>query len=172
MISEANFPKLIIAVDGILFETPIGTLRLRASDEGLTRLDLPNKHDASSRTSSKRTKVSNKHLLKAMEELDRYFKGDLRRFSVKLDFRGTAFQRSVWKELMKIPYGKTMAYGELAHRIGNPNAQRAVGMANNRNPIAIIAPCHRVIGKDGSMTGYGGGLWRKEWLLRHEGLGI
>ncbi len=71
---------------------------------------------------------------------------------------------------MRIPYGKTVSYGEMAEMIGNPKAQRAVGLANNRNPIAIIAPCHRVIGKNGSLTGYGGGLWRKEWLLRHEGI--
>jgi methylated-DNA-[protein]-cysteine S-methyltransferase len=83
---------------------------------------------------------------------------------------GTAFQRRVWRELTEIPYGETWSYGQLAKRIGNPNASRAVGLANGRNPIAVIVPCHRVIGADGSLTGFGGGLPRKQWLLWHEGL--
>jgi methylated-DNA-[protein]-cysteine S-methyltransferase len=82
---------------------------------------------------------------------------------------GTEFQQRVWRELTKIPFGETRSYGQLAKRIGNPNGSRAVGLANGRNPIAIIVPCHRVIGADGSLTGFGGGLDRKEWLLTHEG---
>ena len=148
-----------------LLESPIGNLRLSASNKGLSRLELPNKHKA--KIASKN--VSNKYLRKAIDELNKYFEGKLRRFTVKLDFEGTAFQKSVWNALLEIPYGKTISYGEMAHMIGNPKAQRAVGMANNRNPIAIIAPCHRVIGADGSLTGYGGGLPVKEWLLSHEG---
>jgi O-6-methylguanine DNA methyltransferase len=85
------------------------------------------------------------------------------------DGGGTDFERSVWAELRCIPLGTTISYGELAKRIGNPNAMRAVGLANGKNPIAIVVPCHRVIGANGSMTGYGGGIHRKEWLLRHEG---
>ncbi len=152
-------------MEKVLLESPIGILRLSASDKGLSRLELPNKHKA--KIASKN--VSNKYLRKAIEELNKYFEGKLRRFTVKLDFEGTAFQKSVWNALLEIPYGETISYGEMAHMIGNPKAQRAVGMANNRNPIAIIAPCHRVIGADGSLTGYGGGLPIKEWLLCHEG---
>ncbi len=85
-----------------------------------------------------------------------------------MDLRGTEFQRRVWAQLCEIPYGETISYGELAARIGNANASRAVGLANGRNPISIIVPCHRVIGADGSLTGYGGGLERKTWLLEHE----
>jgi methylated-DNA-[protein]-cysteine S-methyltransferase len=87
-----------------------------------------------------------------------------------LRMQGTDFQRRVWRELTAIPYGETWSYGQLAKRIGSPNASRAVGLANGRNPIAVIVPCHRVIGADGSLTGFGGGLPRKQWLLTHEGL--
>ncbi len=99
-----------------------------------------------------------------------YFGGDLHALDdVLADGGGTDFERKVWAELRRIPLGTTISYGELAKRIGNPNGMRAVGLANGKNPVAIIVPCHRVIGKDGSMTGYGGGLGRKEWLLKHEG---
>ena len=82
---------------------------------------------------------------------------------------GTDFQNTVWRQLLNVPYGKTVSYGEIAAAIGKPAACRAVGAANGKNPISIIVPCHRVIGSDGTLTGYGGGLWRKEWLLKHEG---
>lgn len=99
-----------------------------------------------------------------------YFAGDIRAIDdILADGGGTEFERKVWAELRRIPVGTTISYGELAQRIGNPNGMRAVGLANGKNPIAVVVPCHRVIGKDGSMTGYGGGLGRKEWLLRHEG---
>jgi methylated-DNA-[protein]-cysteine S-methyltransferase len=106
----------------------------------------------------------------AVRQLAEYFAGTRRDFDLPLRMRGTAFQRRVWSELKEIPYGKTWNYGQLARRIENPNAYRAVGLANGRNPIAIIVPCHRVIGADGSLTGFGGGLDRKQWLLAHEGL--
>jgi O-6-methylguanine DNA methyltransferase len=102
------------------------------------------------------------------EEFDAYFAGELSSFDLEMNALGTPFQRSVWSQLCEIPYGETISYGELAQRLGNPNASRAVGLANGRNPIAIIVPCHRVIGADGSLTGYGGGLERKTWLLEHE----
>lgn len=101
----------------------------------------------------------------AISQLEAYFKGDLQRFDLNLNPMGTPFQKKVWQELVKIPYGETISYGELANRIGNPNASRAVGMANGKNPISIIIPCHRVIGKDGSMTGFGGGITVKKKLL-------
>ncbi|MDD2772325.1 MAG: methylated-DNA--[protein]-cysteine S-methyltransferase [Elusimicrobiales bacterium] len=103
------------------------------------------------------------------KQLQLYFAGKLRKFDLPLDLRGTPFQMRVWRGLCAIPYGKTLSYGELARRVGNPRAARAVGMANNRNRIGIVVPCHRVIGADGSLTGYAGGLCLKERLLKHEG---
>ena len=101
-------------------------------------------------------------------QLDRYFAGELRDFDVPLRLGGTSFQRSVWSELVAIPYGTTIAYRELAARIGSPRAVRAVGAANGRNPVSIIVPCHRVVGANGDLVGYGGGLDCKRWLLAHE----
>jgi len=102
-------------------------------------------------------------------QLDEYFQRARKKFSLALDLRGTAFQTRVWRELLNIPYGKTIAYRAMAVAMGDRNALRAVGHANGQNPISIIVPCHRVIGSNGSLTGYGGGLWRKEWLLHFEG---
>lgn len=107
----------------------------------------------------------------ARRELEEYFAGDRTTFSLPIDPHGTEFQRQVWTALRAIPFGGTISYGELARRIGDPKAMRAVGAANGRNPIPIIVPCHRVIGADGSMTGFGGGIERKKWLLDHEGVG-
>jgi len=102
------------------------------------------------------------------DQLAAYFRGEIRQFEVPIKLDGTPFQRRVWLELMTVPYGVSISYGELAERIGCPGGSRAVGQANHRNPIAILVPCHRVIGGDGSLTGYGGGLDRKRWLLEHE----
>src|SRR3954454_8177587 len=103
-----------------------------------------------------------------IEQLAAYFAGELKEFDLELDLGGTEFQRLVWTELLKIPYGETTTYGELAERLGRPSAARAVGLANGKNPISIIVPCHRVIGSTGSLTGYGGGLPRKRYLLAFE----
>lgn len=108
---------------------------------------------------------------KALTQLDEYFAGERRRFDLPLAPRGTDFQRRVWRALLDIPYGKTISYGELARRIGNPSASRAVGLANGANPLPIVVPCHRVIGADGSLTGFGGGLPIKRRLLAIEGAG-
>lgn len=102
------------------------------------------------------------------EQLTEYFAGRLREFEVRLAPEGTEFQKKVWQELGQIPFGTTISYGELARRIGQPAASRAVGAANGQNPISIIVPCHRVIGANGTLTGYGGGIERKKWLLEHE----
>ena len=103
--------------------------------------------------------------------LRRYFEGDLAVLdTIPVELNGTPFQKTVWTELRRIPFGSTISYAELARRIGEPRAVRAVGMANGANPVAVIVPCHRVIGADGSLTGYGGGLDRKRWLLGHEGV--
>jgi methylated-DNA-[protein]-cysteine S-methyltransferase len=104
----------------------------------------------------------------AVAQLDAYFRGELTEFSLPLAPRGTPFQQQVWRLLRQVPYGETVTYGELAHRIGRPTASRAVGHANGHNPISIIVPCHRVVGSAGSLTGYGGGLPRKRFLLDHE----
>jgi methylated-DNA-[protein]-cysteine S-methyltransferase len=101
----------------------------------------------------------------AIEQLDRYFAGELTEFDLELDLRGTQFQKDVWNALLTIPYGETRSYGEIARQIGRPDRARAVGAANGSNPVSIIVPCHRVIGSDGSLTGYGGGLPRKRYLL-------
>jgi len=105
------------------------------------------------------------HFSEAKKQLNAYFKGERKQFDLELNPKGTGFQKQVWKELVKIPYGTTLSYGELAQRIGNPKASRAVGMANGKNPISIIIPCHRVIGATGSLTGFGGGIKVKQYLL-------
>lgn len=101
-------------------------------------------------------------------QLDEYFRGKRRNFSVRLGLNGTPFQKRVWAELLKVGYGKTASYRDIANAVGRPKAVRAVGNTNRLNPIGIIVPCHRIIGSDGKLVGYGGGLWRKEWLLNHE----
>lgn len=108
-------------------------------------------------------------LRQAMDELRRYLAGERLQFSCPLDLRGTPFQVAVWQELYRIPYGQTRSYAQIAQAIGSPKAVRAVGAANGANPVAVIVPCHRVIGSDGTLTGYGGGLSMKHWLLTLEG---
>jgi methylated-DNA-[protein]-cysteine S-methyltransferase len=101
-------------------------------------------------------------------QLGEYFSGKRRRFDLALSPPGTEFEREVWRQLLQIPYGRTASYKEIAAAVGRPKAARAVGGANGKNPLAIVVPCHRVVGRDGSLTGYGSGLWRKKWLLDHE----
>jgi methylated-DNA-[protein]-cysteine S-methyltransferase len=103
-----------------------------------------------------------------LAQLDEYFRGKRVEFSLKLDPEGTKFQKAVWRQLTTIPYGQTVSYLDIAKKVGDEKSGRAVGAANGQNPISIIIPCHRVIGSDGKLVGYGGGLWRKEWLLKHE----
>lgn len=104
----------------------------------------------------------------SVQQLESYFRGELREFNIPVSPEGTCFQQRVWQELQSVGYGETLSYGELARRIGNPAASRAVGLANGANPISIVIPCHRIIGANGRLTGYGGGLPRKEWLLALE----
>ena len=150
-------------------ETPVGRLTLRASARGLThvRVDGSKKipHDPPDPDPD-----ALGHLAAALSALGEYFEGRRKSFDeLVLAPAGTSFQLRVWQQLLRIPYGETTSYGELARQIERPSASRAVGMANGRNPIGVIIPCHRVIGADGSLTGYGGGLPMKEWLLHHEG---
>lgn len=112
------------------------------------------------------------HLEQLRDELAKYFDGTLTEFATPIDVFGTPFQRKVWQELLKIPYGQTITYGQQAKRMGKPGSMRAVGAANGVNYLSIVIPCHRVIGADGSLTGYGGKLWRKERLLNLEGAGV
>lgn len=148
------------------YESPIGPLTLVAHDGRLTNLSMhEQRHGAPPPLDAI---VDDGWFKDVAAQLDAYFAGDLTSFDLEMDMRGTSFQRSVWSQLNEIPYGETISYGELARRVGNPNASRAVGLANGRNPISLIVPCHRVIGADGSLTGYGGGLERKTWLLEHE----
>lgn len=150
-------------------DSPIGRLLLHSDGIAVTGLymDVPGKQP------DLQNWVENAGagpLPQAIGQLNEYFHGTRRDFNLPIRLHGTEFQKRVWNMLTEIPYGVTWSYGELAKRIDNPNASRAVGLANGRNPISILVPCHRVIGADGSLTGYGGGLERKRWLLAHEGL--
>jgi methylated-DNA-[protein]-cysteine S-methyltransferase len=149
-------------------ESPIGRLLLTSDGTALTGLYMEPSRKAQS-TEGWIEDLSVPPLAAAVRQLTEYFAGTRREFDLPLRPQGTAFQQRVWRELTEIPYGETWSYGELAKRIDKPSASRAVGLANGRNPISILVPCHRVIGADGSLTGYGGGLDRKRWLLAHEG---
>ena len=155
--------------------SPIGTLILCSSLKGLISIDFLinlSETDVICNISSKFIceKVNNDHkiFISPVKELSDYFLGNLKYFSIALDIRGTNFQKSVWKSLINIPYGETVSYSSIAKLIGNEKASRAIGQANNKNPIPIIIPCHRVIGKNGKLVGYSEGLSIKKWLLDHE----
>jgi methylated-DNA-[protein]-cysteine S-methyltransferase len=143
------------------YSSPIGPLEISGVPDGIVSVTFVNRRLPNDRNLPKGVE-------EGIQQLDEYFRGSRKRFSLKLLLQGTPFQKLVWQGLQKIPYGKTASYGDVARAIGHPHAYRAVGNANNRNPIALIIPCHRVIGSDGNLVGYGGGLWRKEWLLNHE----
>jgi methylated-DNA-[protein]-cysteine S-methyltransferase len=151
------------------FDSPIGPLLLTSDAAHLTGLYMETGHE-SQPTAGWVEDGTAEPLAATRRQLSEYFAGSRRTFELPLRLEGTAFQQRVWRELTEIPYGETWSYGQLAARIGKPSASRAVGLANGRNPISILVPCHRVIGADGSLTGYGGGLERKQWLLAHEGL--
>lgn len=146
------------------FLSPIGFFRLEADDNGLQSLLL------NSPPVDQLATINPPHLILqlAHQQLQEYFSGTRQHFDVPLSMKGTEFQRAAWHALQMISYGKTASYKQIAEQIGNPKAMRAVGMANNRNPIAIIVPCHRVIGANGKLIGYAGGLHIKQWLLDHE----
>lgn len=145
------------------YPSPVGWLALVASDEALMRIKFletkPDAHPQQDNTIIQQTK----------KELSAYFDGKRKTFSIPLDVEGTDFQQLVWKELIHIPFGQTITYGQLAQKLGDIKKVRAVGRANGQNPIPIIVPCHRVIGADNNLVGYGGGIRRKRFLLKHEG---
>jgi O-6-methylguanine DNA methyltransferase len=144
--------------------SPVGPLFLAASTKGLVRLEFEGREQKLNR-SAIQLQESNSALSPYLQELSEYFAGKRREFSFPLDLRGTGFQLACWRALLEIPYGQTRSYRDIAQAIGHPHAFRAVGMSNNRNPIAIIVPCHRVIASSGSLCGYGGGLDLKRQLL-------
>ncbi len=148
--------------------SPVGELTLVASDAGLVAVLWP--HDDFDRVRWGEMVSDDAHtvLIAAAAQLDAYFAGTRTAFDLPLDFRGTDFQKSVWAALLTIPFGETRSYGEIARAIGQPTASRAVGAANGRNPISIIAPCHRVIGANGALTGFAGGMAAKRLLLALE----
>ena len=151
------------------YDSPVGELLLLGGEEGLTGLYLPDPTHGPAPTERHRDEAP---FGAAREQLDAYFAGELETFDLPLAPAGTDFQRRVWDELARIPFGETISYSQLAERIGNPRTVRAVGLANGRNPISIVVPCHRVIGADGSLVGYGGGLENKRWLLEHEAVAL
>lgn len=145
------------------YESPTGWIEIRADEIGLVSvLFLDEKPSA---------EVLPNHITKqAEQELREYFEGNRKEFTVALHAKGTDFQHQVWKQLMELPYGKTATYLDISNQLGDSKLTRAVGSANGKNPICVIVPCHRVIGSDGSLTGYAGGMQRKKWLLQHEGV--
>ncbi|MCL2851703.1 MAG: methylated-DNA--[protein]-cysteine S-methyltransferase [Defluviitaleaceae bacterium] len=139
--------------------------------KALKRLDFPNGETAKSLPRAAEV-TDDPIIVQCARELDEYFSGTRKMFDVPIMPEGTPFREKVWGELSRISYGEAISYAELARRVGNPKASRAVGGANHNNPISIIIPCHRVIAANGSLCGYGGEVWRKEWLLEHEGFSL
>ena len=151
-------------------KTPIGVLQVAASEDGLVAVVFPSE-TRRSYDKAKGPEKARAHLDAAVDALNEYFKGTRTDFSdLTLAPIGTDFQMSVWKALLKIPFGQTKSYGDIARAIKNPKGMRAVGLANGKNPIPVIVPCHRVIGTNGTLTGFGGGIPTKKWLLAHEGV--
>jgi methylated-DNA-[protein]-cysteine S-methyltransferase len=149
-------------MDGLAYySSPVGELEIRSDGDAITLVGFLR--------DEKQSEKSTPIIETCIQELDEYFYQGRKFFDINIKLIGSEFQQKVWKELTEIPYGKTTHYGDIAYKVGDPKAAQAVGLANNQNPIAIIVPCHRVIGKDGGMVGYGGGLDKKTWLLRHEG---
>ena len=142
-------------------KTPLGITLIEGDTNGISKISV--KEDAEGFS----TEIPSA-LKEATLQLQEYFEGKRKEFSFKLNPKGTDFQQRVWQELLKIPFGKTTSYLELSKQLGDVKAIRAVAAANGKNPLWIVVPCHRVIGSDGSLTGYAGGLWRKKWLLEHE----
>ena len=149
------------------YKTPIGIAEITGDENGIQSISvLP--LDSARGNNSENLETIPPCLQDCVAQLDEYFSGKRTKFDLKLNPQGTEFQQQVWQELLNIPFGKTRTYLEQTKQIGDPKAIRAVASANGKNPIWIVIPCHRVIGSDGSLTGYAGGLWRKQWLLNHE----
>ncbi len=147
-------------METVAINTPLGIAQITGDANGITQISVIDEGDVSSKIPT--------GLQNAVTELNDYFQGKRTHFDFKLNPKGTEFQQKVWQALLEIPYGKTCSYMDLSKKLGDVKAIRAVASANGKNPLWIVVPCHRVIGTDGSLTGYAGGLWRKKWLLEHE----
>jgi len=145
------------------YKTEIGFIKILGSEDGISYINFIDDDKVVEEPGQKPAVLG-----ECVRQLDEYFQGKRKKFELKLNLRGTDFQRRAWRELQDIPYGETISYRQQAERMGNKKACRAVGGANGKNPVSVVIPCHRVIGKDGSLTGFGSGTWRKEWLLNHE----
>lgn len=140
--------------------TPLGTAKIKGDENGVSVISILQEGEI--------TKKIPLELQEAVKQIGEYFEGKRNSFTFQINPKGTEFQQRVWQELLNIPFGKTTSYLELSKKLGDVKAIRAVASANGKNPLWIVVPCHRVIGSDGSLTGYAGGLWRKQWLLEHE----
>jgi len=149
--------------------SPVGALTIVASDDGIVAILWEKDNPDRVRVGAPVDQPDHPHLRRAISQLEEYFAGSRHTFDLPLDFGGTDFQKKVWNALLTIPFGETRSYADIARSIGSPTATRAVGAANGRNPISIVAPCHRVIGADGGLTGFAGGLEAKQFLLQLEG---
>ena len=147
-------------METVAINTPLGIAQITGDANGITQISVIDEGDVSSEIPT--------GLQNAVTQLNDYFQGKRTHFDFKLNPKGTEFQQKVWQALLEIPYGKTCSYMDLSKKLGDVKAIRAVASANGKNPLWIVVPCHRVIGTDGSLTGYAGGLWRKKWLLEHE----
>lgn len=146
-----------------VIHTPLGYFKICGDDDGIASISILNSEETI-------TKIIPKPLEDCVFQLQEYFNGNRQQFQLKLNLKGTEFQKMVWNELQNIPFGKQISYLELSKKLNNVKAIRAIAAANGKNPILIVIPCHRVIGRNGSLTGYVGGLARKQWLLNHENL--
>lgn len=155
------FVRIFLIMKQAIINTPLGKTKITGDENGILSVIVSDEKLTLSKSIPKELK-------ECVAQLDEYFKGSRQQFQIKLKPEGTVFQKRVWNELTKIPYGKTISYLELTKKLGDVKAIRAVANANGKNPVWIIIPCHRVIGSDGSLTGYAGGLHRKKWLLDHE----
>jgi methylated-DNA-[protein]-cysteine S-methyltransferase len=149
----------------VFYESPIGLIRITGNTKGVTSLYFVDNEDKIEKPTHNNIPAI---LQKCIQQIDEYFSGIRREFTIKIALEGTNFQKKVWNELKNITFGKTCSYLDIAKNIGKKNGSRAVGNANGQNPISIIIPCHRVIGSNKKLIGYGGGVWRKKWLLEHE----
>lgn len=147
-------------METVFIDSPLGITKIVGDENGISELSVLSDGAITAQIPAQ--------LQECVSQLREYFEGERKYFDFKLNPHGTDFQQKVWQELLKIPFGKTMSYLDLSKKLGDVKAIRAVASANGRNPLWIVVPCHRVIGTDGSLTGYAGGLWRKKWLLEHE----
>ncbi len=147
-------------MEKVYFKTPLGIAKIIGDENGITEISISDEGEISATIPAV--------LENAVSQLNDYFEGKRTEFNFKINPQGTEFQLKVWEELLKIPFGATLSYLDVSKKLGDIKAIRAVASANGKNPLWIVVPCHRVIGTDGSLTGYAGGLWRKKWLLEHE----